>query len=130
MNLVYQKSSRSLLEKNGSKVYDNKIEVLNLNNALLKGDHNHLNVLAAASAVKLLNVNNKIIEQEVLNFSGIEHRMEKVISKDGITYYNNDSKATNIEAVIAASSFSGPVILSLGEKIRIAIFLHLYLTLK
>ena len=123
------KSSRSLLEKNGSKVYDNEIEVLNLNNALLKGDHNHLNVLAAASAVKLLDVNNKIIEQEVLNFSGIEHRMEKVISKNGITYYN-DSKATNIEAVIAAiSSFSGPVILILGGKIRIAIFLHSYLTL-
>ena len=82
----------------------------------MKGDHNHLNVLAAASAVKLLDVNNKIIEQEVLNFSGIEHRMEKVISKNGITYYN-DSKATNIEAVIAAiSSFSGPVILILGER--------------
>jgi UDP-N-acetylmuramoylalanine--D-glutamate ligase len=110
------KSSRSLLEKNGSKVYDNEIEVLNLNNALLKGGHNHLNVLAAASAVKLLDVNNKIIEKEVLNFSGIEHRMEKVISKNGITYYN-DSKATNIEAVIAAiSSFSGPVILILGGK--------------
>ena len=42
--------------------------------------------------------------------------MEKVISKNGITYYN-DSKATNIEAVIAAiSSFSSPVILILGGK--------------
>ena len=103
------KSSKSLLEKKGSKIYDNEIEVLNLNNALLKGDHNHLNVLAAASVVKLLNVNNKIIEQEVLSFSGIEHRMEKVISKNGITYYN-DSKATNLEAVIAAiNSFTMPV---------------------
>ena len=40
---------------------DNEIEVLNLNNALLKGDHNHLNVLAAASVVKLLNVNTSVI---------------------------------------------------------------------
>ncbi|MCK5680099.1 UDP-N-acetylmuramoyl-L-alanine--D-glutamate ligase, partial [bacterium] len=48
------------------------------------------------------------------SFLGIPHRLEFVGSKAGVDYYN-DSKATNIDAVVkAVGSFEKPILLLLG----------------
>jgi len=49
-------------------------------------------------------------------FVGVEHRLERVLDVNGVTYYN-DSKATNVDAVkVALDSFNSAIHLILGGK--------------
>jgi UDP-N-acetylmuramoylalanine--D-glutamate ligase len=80
----------------------------------LKGTHNYENIMAAISAVKVYNVDNKSICSVLESFGGVEHRIEYVTTIDGIDFYN-DSKATNCESTkIALKSFNQPTLLILG----------------
>lgn len=63
------------------------------------GAHNIENALAAIAICKAVGVPNEVIKQELLNFSGVEHRLEFVCTKKGVDYFN-DSKATNVGAAI------------------------------
>ena len=54
------------------------------------------------------------IHRIISEFHGVEHRLERVKTIDGITFYN-DSKATNVDSVVKAlESFDKPVILLAG----------------
>ncbi len=56
------------------------------------------------------------MRDSILDFPGLEHRLEKVLSLDGIDFYN-DSKATNVEAALTAlASFDRKIILILGGR--------------
>lgn len=84
----------------------------------IKGQHNHLNSLAALSIIYALNIPLKQVLPALSNYKGLSHRFEWVTKKKGVTWIN-DSKATNTEAVLAAlSSFSnesrGKLILIMG----------------
>ena len=80
----------------------------------LPGRHNLSNILAAATAAKILGVPNSKISKTISSFKGVEHRIEKVSNINGVTYYN-DSKATNVEAVkVAINSFEKNIFLILG----------------
>ena len=108
--------SHNLLTANKDNVFEGKSPIIDLQEIALAGKHNISNILAAATTAKILNVTNNQISMAISNFSGIEHRLEKVIINNGVAYYN-DSKATNIESVIAAiQSFSSSIILILGGK--------------
>jgi len=67
----------------------------------LKGEHNHMNIMAAAGVCKLLGVDNEHIADGIISFRGLEHRIEYVGMFNGIHYYN-DSIATIPEACIEA----------------------------
>lgn len=106
--------TQSVIKANDSHIAVDQTKIINIDKLNIKGDHNISNILAAVSAVKILNISNKTIADALATFNGIEHRLEKVSTIDGVTYYN-DSKATNIESVIAAiNSFKSPIILILG----------------
>jgi len=80
----------------------------------LKGRHNLYNSMAAAIAAKLMNVPDEKIRTSLANFSGVEHRLEKVATIDGVDYVN-DSKATNVNSCwYAMQSMTVPVVLILG----------------
>ena len=54
------------------------------------------------------------IHRIISEFHGVEHRLERVKTIDGITFYN-DSKATNVDSVVKAlESFDQQVILLAG----------------
>ncbi len=92
--------------------YDEKI--ISTNSILLKGTHNLENCMAAIMVAKELSVSNEDITKVLQTFKGVEHRLEFVAEKNGVSYYN-DTEATNIKCCqIALSSFSEPVILILG----------------
>lgn len=89
----------------GEKIYfgANKEEVCNLNDIKIPGRHILNNVLAAISVAKLFDVPNKDIKAALINFPGLEGRLQLVAEKKGVTYYN-DTTATNPDAAIAAIS--------------------------
>ncbi len=82
----------------------------------LKGDHNVENVLAAVCAARLAKVEPAAIRRAVESFHAVEHRLEFVVTLNGVDYYN-DSKATNVDAAAKAiASFAGGIHLILGGK--------------
>jgi UDP-N-acetylmuramoylalanine--D-glutamate ligase len=90
--------------------------VMPLRGIPLKGGHNIENVLAAVVAARLAGVPADVIRAAVESFQAVEHRLEYVITHNGVAYYN-DSKATNVDATAKAiAAFSGGIHLILGGK--------------
>ena len=82
----------------------------------LAGAHNLENVLAAATAARLADVDAATIGSAVRSFQGVEHRLEFVAEIGGVRYYN-DSKATNVDATVKAlDAFPGRILVILGGK--------------
>lgn len=82
----------------------------------LKGKHNHENIAAAALATLAAGGNIDGIMAAVKNFTGLPHRLEYVATVDEVQYFD-DSKATNIGAVIRAlETFTAPLILIMGGR--------------
>lgn len=78
------------------------------------GGHNEENVLAAIAACFFAGVTIENMRQVLLNFTGVEHRLEYVMNIGGVPYYN-DSKATNPDSTIKAlEAFDGHIILLAG----------------
>jgi UDP-N-acetylmuramoylalanine--D-glutamate ligase len=80
----------------------------------LVGEHNRYNVLAAVCAASAEGVPPEEIADAIESFVGLEHRLEWVGERNGVSFYN-DSASTNPAAAQAAiRSFSGPVTLIAG----------------
>ncbi len=90
--------------------------VMPLRGIPLKGGHNIENVLAAVVAARLAGIPADVIRHAVESFQAVEHRLEYVVTHNGVAYYN-DSKATNVDATAKAiAAFSGGIHLILGGK--------------
>jgi UDP-N-acetylmuramoylalanine--D-glutamate ligase len=82
----------------------------------LRGRHNVENTLAAAGACRLAGAPIARIGAAVSTFPGVEHRIEFVRGRRGVSYYN-DSKATNVDAALkAVESFEAKLWIILGGK--------------
>lgn len=80
----------------------------------IPGSHNIENILTVIALTYALGVPVMEIHRIISEFHGVEHRLERVKTIDGITFYN-DSKATNVDSVVKAlESFDKPVILLAG----------------
>lgn len=80
----------------------------------IPGAHNVENILAIVALSYALGFSKESIVSAIDSFNGVEHRIEKVTTYKGITYYN-DSKATNTDSAIKAlDAFHQPVILLAG----------------
>ena len=67
----------------------------------LEGKHNVKNTMAASLAAMLVGIRKETIRQSVASFSGVPHRLEKVLKINHV-HYINDSKATNVNATYFA----------------------------
>lgn len=63
----------------------------------LKGKHNLYNSMAAGIAGNALKIKKEVIRESLMDFKGVEHRLEPVIKVHGIEFIN-DSKATNVNS--------------------------------
>ena len=110
-------NGETVFTMNATKIYDEKhATLIQLDQLALPGQHNLANALAAATAAKFMDVPNLRIAQVMSSFMGVEHRLERVLDINGVTYYN-DSKATNVDAVkVALDSFDSSIHLILGGK--------------
>ncbi len=82
----------------------------------LPGLHNVENVMAASLAAIHAGASREAIVRGVTTFPGVEHRLEFVLERAGVRWYN-DSKATNVDAALKAiASFDAPLWLLLGGR--------------
>ncbi len=110
-------TGETMFTMNATKIYDEAhATLIQLDQLALPGRHNLANALAAATAARLMGVPNSRITQAMSSFTGVPHRLERVMELNGVTYYN-DSKATNVDAVkVALDSFENDIHLILGGK--------------
>lgn len=95
-------------------IYLHGEKYLDTTNIKLKGIHNYENILASLLTVENFGLNKDIVNDFLMSFGGVEHRLEYVANKNGVEYYN-DSKSTNPTATITAlKTFTIPVHLILG----------------
>jgi len=61
-----------------------------------------------------LRISNDTIKKAVATFEGLEHRLEFVAKKEGITYYDNSFATTPESTIMDLQSFKAPIILLVG----------------
>ena len=82
----------------------------------LRGAHNLSNVLAALASVLPLDPPRAALRACLREYRGLEHRLERVATVDGVEFVN-DSKATNLDSLtVALRSFREPVVLIAGGR--------------
>lgn len=80
------------------------------------GEFNRENLLASITTCKALNISDNSIQTCIEKFPGIPHRLEFVMEKNGVSFYN-DSKSESMEDLAKAlRAFKGTVILIAGGK--------------
>jgi UDP-N-acetylmuramoylalanine--D-glutamate ligase len=89
---------------------------IDLSQLKLPGNHNRENAAAAVLAAIAFGAEPEKIEAALASFKGLSHRIEWVAEREGVSFYN-DSKATNIDAVVRAlEAFDAPVVLIMGGR--------------
>ena len=82
----------------------------------LYGRHNQENALAAALAARLLGASPAVVTAALQDFVPLPHRMTLVGRRGEVSYFD-DSKGTNVGAVVAAlTGFPQPVVLIAGGR--------------
>ena len=85
-------------------------------NMRIVGQNNRENLLASITACKALKVSDVAIQKCVETFPGIPHRMEFVIERNGVKFYN-DAKSEKMDDLKATlQNLKGPIILISGGK--------------
>jgi UDP-N-acetylmuramoylalanine--D-glutamate ligase len=78
--------------------------------------HNQANALASLLAARLAGASPQAARAGLLAFRPLAHRMELIATAGGVSYYD-DSKGTNVGAVVAAlAGFPRPVVLIAGGR--------------
>lgn len=91
-----------------------KEDVVDVHELQLLGKHNYENVMAAVAIGIRMGVPMDSIRKTVREFKAVEHRIEFVLERSGVKYYN-DSKGTNPDAAIQAiRAMPGPTVLIAG----------------
>ena len=84
----------------------------------MPGAHNRQNLLMAVAAAKLAGIAKGAIAQAIATFPGVPHRLEYILTYQGIDFIN-DSKATNYDAAkVGLASVNAPVILIAGGEAK------------
>ncbi len=82
----------------------------------IRGLQNVANALAAIAVARSMEIPPPVVLSGLARFPGLPHRVEFVRAVAGVSYYN-DSKGTNVGAVLAAlEGFPEPVVLIAGGK--------------
>ncbi len=90
--------------------FDNVDFSMSVHELALRGKHNTYNSMAAGIAGNVLKIRKDIVREALMDFQGVEHRLEPVIKVHGIEFIN-DSKATNVNSAwYALESITTPVI--------------------
>lgn len=100
---------------NGNMITMNGAALCTTDELKLLGAHNWQNVCAAVTAAWLAGVRNpEPLRQVLTTFTGLPHRLEKIRTLDGVTYYNDSFAATPDAAIAALKAIPGPKVMIMG----------------
>ncbi len=89
-------------------------DICPVNELGLIGPHNWQNVCAAVTAVWQISHDKNDLREVLINFKGLEHRLEFVAKLNGVAYYDDSFATTPEAAMVAIEAFSEPKVLILG----------------
>ncbi|HEC44422.1 MAG TPA: UDP-N-acetylmuramoyl-L-alanine--D-glutamate ligase [Bacteroides sp.] len=90
--------------------YSDSSFIMPADDLALSGKHNRYNSMAAGITGKVLNIRKELIRESLMDFQGVEHRLEKSLKVHGIQFIN-DSKATNVNSSwYALESMTTPIV--------------------
>jgi UDP-N-acetylmuramoylalanine--D-glutamate ligase len=93
-----------------------EIESFNIKNMKLRGKHSVENIMASLLLAREYGATHEAVQKTIDTFAGLKHRLEYVRKVGGVLFFN-DSKATNVHAVVRAlDCFDENVILIAGGK--------------
>ena len=78
------------------------------------GRHNAANAAAAAAAALAAGVPARSLAEPLRTFHGVEHRLEFVLEKAGVRYYNSSKDTNPTATTMAIRSVKGPIVLLAG----------------
>ncbi len=94
-------------------IYRGDDEILRQSDILIPGLHNVENYMAALLATEGL-VSDEDVRAVAKSFGGVEHRIELVRVKDGVSYYNDSIASSPSRTIAGLRSFTQKVILIAG----------------
>lgn len=97
----------------GDMIYCEGKPVMRRSDIRLVGDHNVENYMAAIAATRGL-VSDCTVRKVAGSFGGVRHRLEEVLEKDGVRFYNSSIDTTPSRTMAALGAFCGNVILICG----------------
>lgn len=80
----------------------------------LEGIYNQENIGAALALCHELKVDELLCQETIKKFSNLEHRLELVIEREQVKYYNNSFSTTPESTALDLISFNNPIILLAG----------------
>lgn len=105
---VYLKGGKIVSEVGG------EIYTYDPGNYSLSGVHNMENIMAAVGTAAVVGGGGEKVDEAVVNFRAARHRLERVLTAGGVSFYD-DSKATNVGAALKSiESFDGDIHLIMG----------------
>lgn len=87
-----------------------------VNKMRIIGQHNRENLMAAITACKALKISDSAIQTCIEKFPGIPHRLEFVIEKSGVKFYNDAKSEKMPELKETLENLKPPVILIAGGR--------------
>jgi len=99
--------------KEGS-FYNGEQKICSVDVLQLRGEHNHLNAIAAIDAVWQYTQDSAVIASGLAAFAGLPHRLSFVGSHNGVDYYDDSIATTPTAAIAALKAFSQPKVMILG----------------
>lgn len=87
--------------------YAGRIDLGPVDALRLPGEHSQLNALAAAGAALAVGVSPEEIRRAIAGFRGVPHRLEHVLTIDGVEFINDTAATAPAAAVAALRAFEG-----------------------
>ena len=87
--------------------------ILNVDEVILRGEHNYENIATALAATSTL-VDLDIAIQTVKNFKPVAHRLEFVRELDGVKWYNDSASSSPTRTLAGIKSYKEEIVLIAG----------------
>ncbi|MBL79016.1 MAG: UDP-N-acetylmuramoyl-L-alanine--D-glutamate ligase [Nitrosomonadaceae bacterium] len=114
MDAPVNRNDFGLLVDDETWIVQGRDRLIKVSELVVTGPHNIANALAALALCNAVGAAYSPILNALRKFTGLPHRVERVVILDGITFYN-DSKGTNVGATVAAiNSITQKKILIIG----------------
>lgn len=88
--------------------------LMNNKNIQLRGEHNLLNICAAALACHAAGADLQSIREGVAGYTGLEHRLEYVATVNGIQFFDDSFATAPDPTIVALRAFTEPIVLIAG----------------